>query len=116
MKWEGPERRCNERISVEKLPDALKAFMAKIGLFTEFRAETNSANKLGIGINFNFPFDEVKNKNHKMIQLHSLNGDFTLYGKIVHIHSKPGNICHMGIEFNDSKSLEKYNELLGNKN
>jgi DUF4097 and DUF4098 domain-containing protein YvlB len=107
------ERREVERVSVDKLPDALKSFIVRFSFLKQVHAETNYASKKGIGINIKsgeLPFEINLNKN---IELKTIDGDVKLIGKIIHLRRRGETEWHVGVEFNKSKYLDIYAQMLG---
>jgi hypothetical protein len=110
------ERRKDERIPVEHLPECLKFITFKTGLLSEeFSAESVDASKYGLGFRVeNINPDEVVQGTSLTVIVPGY--DYKLKSKVVYTHPIGENKIHFGIEFFDGHPINKYHELLETKN
>jgi hypothetical protein len=105
------ERRVDERITVDKLPDCLKVVSFKLGLFEEYTADTVNASKFGMcfiasGLNTM----DVSSGQELTLIISQYN--YRLKSKVVYAINDGDNKLKFGINFYNGYPIEKYHELI----
>ncbi len=105
------EKRREERIPVESLPDCLKNVIVSTGMFQEYPAVTVDASNNGMG----FIVEDINNNavvagDNIVIKVMPYN--YKLKSKVSYVKVIDENKLKFGIHFENVKPLDKYQEIL----
>lgn len=104
-------KRKEERIPVEALPDCLKTVIFTTGFFQENTAITVDATPSGMG----FYAEGITEKDlyvGEQITIKVLPYNYKLKSRVIYVKEIGENKIRFGIEFTKDQSLEKFHELL----
>ena len=105
------EKRKEERIPVESLPECLKSVVISTGFFQEHTAVTVDASNSGMGF-FVEGITEKDIHNGEDLIIKVLPYNYKLKSRISYVKEVGANKVRFGVNFLKEKPLEKYHELL----
>jgi|GEM_PF-889467 len=110
------ERRKEDRIPLDKLPDNLKIIYFKLGDFGEFSAKTINASKSGLAfVSLGIFEKELKGGNQITIKIKPQNIKLKaelVYANKIFIDEIGLDLLKFGIKFSKTRALNKYQKLL----
>lgn len=105
------EKRHEERIPVDSLPDCLKNVIVSTGMFQEYPAITVDASNNGMG----FVVDDIAENvvvSGDNIAIKIMPYNYKLKAKVSYVKVVDSNKVKFGIQFEKAKPLDKYQEIL----
>ena len=110
------ERRKEERIPIDKLPECLKVIYFKVGEFGEFSAKTINASKSGMSFASVGVFENNPNPGEKItIKIKPENIKLQceiIHSNVLYIDEIGMDLLKFGVKIKTGKSLKKYHDLI----
>ncbi len=106
------EKRQEERISVDALPDCLKNVVVKSGMFQEYSATTVDASNNGMGLLIDGMDEKHMPAAGDNITVRVSPYGYNLTARVTYVHVRDDNQIKCGINFVKAKPLDQYQEIL----
>ncbi len=105
------ERRLDERIDVDNLPECLKIVRFKIGILEEYSADTVNASKYGMCFVVNGLNTMDISKGQELTLIISSH-NYKLRSKVIYAVNAGNNHLKFGINFYNGHPIELYHRIL----